>query len=242
MKRGAFKIGALESDAIHAVIVNFPSINIPKRKYTLNDSSMKLDRSLLFDDESYENRKITLTIGFKEAAVSVNERIAQLMAALDTGHYVDFIVYSDPEYIYQVIRANESTVVREVPNSDYRVVSLELSAAPYKYLADVGEIEIGTSNSVVVNPTLFEAKPYIKITGNGDVTLNVNGERFIFKGITGELELDSSLQSVWRTSGNAVINENNKMVIGPFPVLKPGKNNISVTSGTATLLPNWRTL
>lgn len=242
MKRGAFKVGALESDAIHAVIVNFPSINIPKRKYTLNDSSMKLDRSLLFDDESYENRKISLTVGFKEAAVSVNERIAQLMAAFDTGHYVDFIVYSDPEYIYQVIRANDSTVVREAPNSDYRVVNLELSAAPYKYLADVADVSLGTTETIVSNPTLFEAKPYIKITGSGDITLTVNHEVFNFKGVTGSLELDSSMQTVWRMDGNTAVNENKKMVIGPFPVLKPGQNKIHLSAGIAKMTPRWRTL
>lgn len=242
MKRGSFKIGNLTSESINAVIVNFPVIDIPNRKYTLNDSSVGLDRSILFDDNAYENRKISLTIGFKESKTEVNERIAKLMANIDKGEYVDLVVYSDSKYTYQIIRSAESSVSRPAINSDYREINLEFSAAPYKYLSDVTNSTIGTTITTLTNPTLFNAKPHIKIVGNGKIVLTVNGAQFIFNDVSGSIELDSSLQSVYRMDGNKAVNENNKMVIGPFPEFKSGANTISVSSGTATVEPRWRTL
>lgn len=242
MKRGSFKIGNLTSESINAVIVNFPVIVIPNRKYTLNDSSVGLDRSILFDDNAYENRKISLTIGLKESKTNVNDRIAKLMASIDKGEYVDLVLYSDSKYIYQVIRSAESSVNRPAFNSDYREVSLEFSAAPYKYLSGVANSTIGTTSTTITNPTLFNSKPYIKIVGNGAMTLNVNGEQFIFNDVEGSIELDSSLQSVFKMKDGKAVNQNNKMVIGPFPEFKPGANTISVSAGTATVEPRWRTL
>lgn len=242
MKRGSFKIGNLTSESINAVIVNFPVVDIPNRKYTLNDSSVGIDRSILFDDNSYENRKISLTIGFKEGKTDVNERIAKLMASIDKGEYVDLVLYSDYKYTYQVIRSAEVSVTRPAANSEYREISLEFSAAPYKYLSDVEKSTIGINNVTLTNPTLFKAKPRIKIVGSGKIILTVNGEQFIFNDVDESIELDSSLQSVYKMSDGKAINQNNKMVIGPFPELKPGTNNIKVSSGTAAIEPRWRTL
>ncbi|WP_433322448.1 hypothetical protein ACRHK7_01095 [Weissella tructae] len=242
MKRGAFKIGNLSSESINAVIVSFPNINIPERNHTLNDGVFGMDRALLFDDESYANRKITFTVGFKESTESVETRIAKLLSVIDTGKYVDLIMYSDSEYRYKVVRSSSSSINRKMPNSDYRELVLEFSAAPYKYLIDSAAIPFGSEAKTIINPTPYTSFPYIKITGTGNIDLTINGKVYGFKNVSGSIELDSAMQSVWRMDAGKAVNENNKMKLSPFPTLEIGKNIISVKGGDAIIQPNWRTL
>lgn len=242
MKRGSFKIGNLDSTSINAVIITFPTINIPERKHTLSEGIFGLDRALLFDDKSYDNRKISFTVGFKESRTSVESRIAKLMSVIDTGKYVDLIVYSDSEYVYKVVRTSTSGISRKSPNSAYRELTLEFSAAPYKYLKQDSDIKFGSEEISLTNPTPFTALPYIKIMGTGNIEMTINGKTYDFTNVVGSIELDSAMQSVWRMDAGKAINENSKMKLSPFPILKAGNNVLSIKGGTAIIQPKWRTL
>ncbi|RGX49985.1 hypothetical protein DWV22_01240 [Weissella confusa] len=241
MNKGSFTIGQLNSEDIQAVITSFPEITIPERKHTLNTSPVGIDRAILFDDNTYENRTIKFTVGFKPSA-SVGQHIAQFLAALDTGKYVDLRLYSDENYTYQVVRTGEAEVTRKGINSTYREVSVTLSAAPYKYVYPAPTGTIGTTQTTLTNPTLSTAKPYIKVTGSGAINLTINGTVYKFTGVSGSIELDSAMQNVWRVDSGVMVNENVKMAIGPFPVLKPGANTVKLSAGSATIEMRWRTL
>ena len=101
---------------------------------------------------------------------------------------------------------------------------------------------ITTTQSTLVNPTNYVAKPYIKIVGNGAITLTVIGIAYKFTDVKGSIELDSAMQNVWRVDSGIMVNENAKMAIGPFPTLKPGNNTIVLSAGTATIEMRWKTL
>lgn len=161
---------------------------------------------------------------------------------MDTGKYIDFQMYSDPDYTYQVIRQSTGIIARPTYSDSYRELTITLSSAPYRYVAPVKTATITTATSTLVNPTNYVAKPYIKIVGDGGITLTVNGVDYKFTNVTGSIELDSAMQNVWRVNGNVLVNENAKMAVGPFPTLKPGSNTIKLSTGTATIEPRWRTL
>ena len=241
MERGSFVLGhQLTSDQLNARLLNYPVITVPERKTTLNTTPVGIDRAILFDDGAYNNRDIQLIIGFEGKQADNN--IQKFLSALDTGKYIDFQMYSDSDYTYQVIRQSTGTIARPTYSDSYRELTITLSSAPYRYVAPAQTSTITTTQSTLVNPTNYVAKPYIKIVGNGAITLTVNGKAYKFTDVKGSSELDSAMQNVWRVDSGIMVNENAKMAIGPFPTFKPGNNTIVLSSGTATIEMRWRTL
>lgn len=81
------------------------------------------------------------------------------------------------------------------------------------------------------------SKPYMKIYGSGDVTLNINNNAIQFKEITDFIEIDSELQDCFKDNQLC----NSKMV-GDFPTLISGINNIGWTGNITKIeiLPRYR--
>lgn len=101
-----------------------------------------------------------------------------------------------------------------------------------------GNAEIGVETGEKIhNPTAFNAKPLIHITGSGNGTLTVNGTTMEFTGITDYLNIDCDRMDVYRLPAE---NKNNLMT-GEFPKLKTGDNLITFSGGIATvrITPRW---
>ncbi|MFL1695610.1 hypothetical protein ACJQWY_02175 [Weissella kandleri] len=213
------------------------------RKIVVNSDMLGIDRSLLTDNKTYSNRESTLKFKIKANNVDeMNSRYIGFFNAINKGSYVLANFYYDPAYQYQIFCTGIKPTTTNHNFMFNRVYEVTISAAPFKYLIDAPSVSFGTTSTTITNKTSFNSKPHIKITGSGDITLTVNGTKFSFIGVTGSIELDSSLQTVYRMDAGKAVNENSKMKIGPFPELKPGKNTISVSSGTAVIEPRWRTL
>ena len=96
-----------------------------------------------------------------------------------------------------------------------------------------------TSPAVINNPGTHDAEPLIKVTGSGNITLDINGKIIQLTGVVGHIYIDSESQYVYKDTTNL----GDKMV-GDFPVLNPGVNNMTWT-GTVTsieIIPRWRDL
>ena len=116
----------------------------------------------------------------------------------------------------------------------YGTFTLNFNCKPQKWLK-IGEnaIEI-TSSKVVFNPTFFDAKPLIKVSGTG--TMLINGSQLTLSQNTSVTYIDCDIQDAYE----GTINRNNDLtVINGFPVLKSGENNISVSGCTIDLIPRW---
>lgn len=241
MRRGDFNINGFIGSANNAVITSWFDTTIPKRKITLNDSAVGLDRAILFDDGNYDNREFTFEFSITaDTEAQRKSRYVALLIALDTGKYVPATFYFDENYQYQIVRTDVVDITRPLIFSSTRIYRVKVSAAPFKYLLNVANVT-GTSLTLI-NPEAYDAKPHFIVTGNGNIDLTVNGSITKLTGMTGSIELDSALQTVWRVDGATIINENAKMSLGAFPVLKPGANTVSVSAGTVTIEPRWRTL
>ena len=243
MKIGQFVLGhQLNSDQINARLLNYPMATIPDRKINENTSPIGIDRAILFDDKAYNNREVELMLGFEGKDSEKN--IQKFLSKLDTGGYVDFQMYSDPDYIYQVARLSTATITRPSYSDSYRELNMTLSCAPFKYLDSATKtvsVKAGT-DTIITNPTSFNAKPIIKITSTGDTSLTVNGKTLNIKDVQKEITLNSELQDAYVQEGYTVTNVNNQVSVGAYPILKPGDNTIKLTSGTANVETRWRTI
>lgn len=83
------------------------------------------------------------------------------------------------------------------------------------------------NNGTLYNPTEFNAKPLIHVTGTGTGTLTIAGQTITLKNMVDYLNIDCDKQDVYRLSSE---NRNNCME-GEFPVLFPKTNTVGFTGG-----------
>lgn len=118
--------------------------------------------------------------------------------------------------------------------------SLKFNCKPFKYsFAGQSPITI-TKATTIINPEDWQSAPYMKITGNGDITLVINGTLFSFTGVAGYIEVDSKMMLSY--TGTTL--QGNKIKFMDFPKFSPGENTISFTGSVTKIeiTPRWCTL
>ena len=105
-----------------------------------------------------------------------------------------------------------------------------------------GEITVEYGVRPYYNPTPFESKPLIKVTGRG--TLGIGEYILTITGTTSQtLYIDCETMEIYTIEGTVPMGASSLVSINKldFPVLKPGMNNISVGSGitAVTITPRW---
>lgn len=114
---------------------------------------------------------------------------------------------------------------------------IEFRCRPERFLLS-GNIEVPVSSGdILLNPTAYEAKPLIHITGTGDGTLTVAGTTMEFEDISDYLNIDCDKMDVFRLPSE----NRNSLMTGDFPRLASGENIISYTGGieTVTITPRF---
>lgn len=94
-----------------------------------------------------------------------------------------------------------------------------------------------TATGNLYNPTLYEAKPLIRVYGTG--TLVIGSEQVTITSANGYTDLDCELEDAYRDSDNC--NGNIQLYGDHFPVIPAGKHGVSFTSGISRveIVPRW---
>ena len=114
---------------------------------------------------------------------------------------------------------------------------LEFDCKPQRFLKS-GETPIEFERSgVIYNPTLFEAKPLIRVYGNG--VLGVGEETVTISENISYVDIDCEVEDAYRGAEN--MNGNITLSSGEFPKLLPGENGISIGTGITRVVvtPRW---
>lgn len=155
------------------------------------------------------------------------------------GGYNELWDSYNPRYFRYAAVEGSVDVVEELAN--YGELSLTFNCKPLRYsFAGQQAIEIMHSNTQLYNPEKLAAAPYIKIYGNGNISLSVNAVTLTFSGVSEYIEIDSELMNVYK--GLTLLN--NITTGDTFPTLAPGINNITITGGAtrAEIVPRWCTI
>lgn len=82
------------------------------------------------------------------------------------------------------------------------------------------------NNFIVKNSSNFEVNPIITLYGNGNLQLTINDEILTINNVVNQVNIDSDLMICTNADGS------NKLIdmLGNFPTLKVGNNNITVSS------------
>ena len=91
----------------------------------------------------------------------------------------------------------------------------------------------------MLNPTAYEAKPLIKVTGSGSGTLTIQGQTMNITNLVDYVYIDCEQQDVYRLPSE----NRNSLASGVFPKLMPGNNSITISGfNSVEIVPRFYTL
>jgi len=98
------------------------------------------------------------------------------------------------------------------------------------------EYEVNSNNAIlIINNTYYEIEPTITLTCSGNISITINNETFYLNSCEGTYILDSKNKLITKNG----INSSNIM-IGSFPKLKKGNNNISYTGTISSFVISYK--
>lgn len=188
------------------------------------------DGSLLITDGARENIPIDVPMNVVNRPYWLGDSYRRAKAWLRGGGKLK--VFDDSSVHYRVKNVEISDNQRF--RTGQKFVASFISD-PYTYLdSGLAEIEPGT----LTNPGDL-CFPQYRITGSGNAVLTVNGHSVTSK-YSGVLTIDRDLMIAYADDKTVV----NTATEGDFlPLsLQPGVNEVSISGGDLTIIPNWRML
>lgn len=166
-------------------------------------------------------------------------------------HYQDFIAFlmQDGEYhklrdtahpdVYRMAAVDAAPTYTTGAFNESGQFTVTFNCKPQKYLiAGERATEISSGSVTLWNPTNYEAKPLIRVYGNGTVSIGsylitVANDPFDY------IDIDCDVMDCM----NGISNANKYVTLSgyEFPVLGKGTTKITV-SGTAEITPRWWTI
>ena len=199
---------------------------------------------LTIDNKKYENVIVRYTgkcvaQNKYEFAEKLKAFRNELCASVGYKRLTD--TYNPDEYRLGVL--NSDFNVEAQFNNTAGTFEMEFNCKPQRFLVS-GELEVALtgSNPTISNPTIFNSKPLIKITGVG--TLSIGDWILTITGTSSQtLYIYCEMMEVYKNTGGIIEGANGLVTINKneFPELVSGVNNISVGSGLSNLVitPRW---
>lgn len=168
----------------------------------------------------WKNIQIPVEMAFKSSELKPDLR--QIKAWL---YHANKLYFSDDEAYYLV----DNVLVEPVENKFKRVgiINATFSCKPLQY-AKMPKVALSAPGTIY-NPGTENAEPYIKVTGSGLITLDIDG-RDILLNLTDYVEIDTEKGYAHKGTAGA-----DNLVSGDLPILTPGYNNISWTGTVQTV-------
>ena len=242
MKGGYFMIDGKNSEDYNLFIQHTPLIETPARRLELK-SAFGVHGGVPYDEQAYENTEMQLLMFIDgDDRTKDREKVDALLR--NNGVFKEFIPYFDPTKIYYVM--NMDGIKYESPSwyKEKQALEVIFTVKPYKYLRNVDDITFTTSTTVI-NPIDDVSQPLITLEGKGDITLTVNGDKFLVQNVDGSVIIDSERYFTYkRKSASVIENQNSKYRQKPYPIFKPGSNSVSVSQNATRVVikPRWRSL
>ena len=189
---------------------------------------------LLTLNHRYSNVDITYHAGIRRHFVVSFDALMSFLLS-DPGYHRLEDSYHPDHYRLAVM---ESAVKPKPGAFNYDgTFDLKFSCKPQMFLKSGEKIDEFTANGTIYNPTLFDAKPLLRVYGTGQA--QIGSETFKITSADTYTDIDCDLEDAYK--GTANLNANLVLSSGEFPVLKPGVNGVVLGSGITKIeiTPRW---
>lgn len=179
---------------------------------------------------NYKDRIIPLNFmlikKFGEDTESFVSRIDYVINWLEDKLNKDLIIYLRPDRKYIVKRIIKDVV--EFEKSRIIKINTKFICEPFMYELNEPVITIN-EKSIIYNPGDFDSECNIKIYGSGNIQLTINDETVRINNVDKYVELDSKLLLCLKKDKTSKTRD----MVGHFPLLSRGANNISWTGNVS---------
>jgi len=237
---GSFTFAGTSSSAYNVIVANVPEMNRPARKQTIIEVPGR-SGDIIFPEDAWTNIQQGYDIFKGTGAVAATKDARALISWLHgVKGYQRLTDSFDPE-IFRLAYLDGDIQIDNLRNNIWRA-RVNFSCRPERFLLTGETVATKTSSGdVISNPTAYDSKPLIKVTGSGAVTLTVGSYSVSISNISSYLNLDCDTQDAYKTMAE---NMNNTVTItqgGSFPRLHPGSNTISWTGSVTKveITPRW---
>lgn len=193
-----------------SAVKNIETIEVPGRNGNLH-----------IDNNCYKSKEITIECNLLDIS-----KLDDVKALIDG--MIEIELSTEPERIYDATVMNQ--IDFEIFAKNERVFPLQLELNPLSRGEKIST-EINISSTHINVGGNAETLPIISIVGKGKVAINNK----MFETTIDNLEVDCEMQECTLEG----ISANDKIVIDEFPVLYPGKNNISYYEGVTSLIISY---
>jgi phage-related protein len=237
---GVIIFNGVSSENYAIQVEHLPGYETPEKNYTIIHIPGR-NGDLAIDEGSYKNtpRSYEIAIGsitknFTSMANNVSRwlRSASGYARLEDSY--------EPDY-YRLALYKEAGILTNILGHAGRAV-VNFECKPQRFLKAGDKPITVTSGQILWNPTGYEAKPTIILSGIGAASLSVGAHTVTISNIGSSLTLNSDIEDAY----NGSVNRNSDISLpnGIFPKLVAGDNTISFSGGISavSIIPRWWTI
>lgn len=197
---------------------------------------------LIIDNGRYNNIVIPYKLTILNKTVYSFESLARQIKgwlSSEMGYFRLWDSY-DPDYFRLASYSDETDIEQEL--KELGSLSASFDCKPFKY-SFIGQTPvIFTKASSLYNAEQFSSAPYVKVYGNGNITLTINESSFTLRNVSEYIELDFELPNAHK-GGEAKNNLVSGADMSGLRLVK-GFNFISWTGAVerVEITPRWCTL
>lgn len=201
--------------------------------------------AIAIDQGRFENIEVTYPAGcFAESQQDFAEKIATLRNELASRYTYKRLTdtYNPDEFRLGLYRSGlEASAARYNTAGEFDIV---FDCKPQRWLVSGETAQTFTSSGSITNPTLFDAKPLLAVTGSGTLTIGTQTMTIIARASSSSvLYIDCESQEAWEIVGAGKTSRNDYVQNAgeEFPVLSAGANTVTLGSGITRVVitPRW---
>ena len=192
---------------------------------------------LILDNGNFENFILTIECYLNCLSEDKNVISKEIKRWLQSDFsYKKLILSNDTEFYYEAYC--DTKLDFEYISSNFESFLISFSCKPYK--KEINENVITITESTNIYNNYMPSNPLIKVVGSGDVTVSINNQELILKGLEDEIEVDCEIMNAYKKINGDIVLLNNKMY-SDFPILESGENQISFEGNISKIeiIPRW---
>lgn len=209
---------------------------------------------IIVNNNRFKNIEITIKVRAmpKFCNLSLQQfknKLSEWLVSQDVAEYKKLKLSYYPNYYRKAVVTNIAEVVAVYKN----IYETEITflCDPFLYSEDglkeknIISGEIINYTYTIYNPEKWESEPIMTVNGNGTFAISINGETMTITLNSTAVVIDKQQENVYYKSTG--ISCNSLLIADKIPNLKPGANDIAITSSVTanfsmSLIPNWRRL
>ena len=239
--RKTFTFGNINSGDYGVYISGKGTFDSPARVVEMLDVPAR-NGQLTIDGGRFQNIEVKYPSGIYGATnANFRDKIMAFRNAMGalTGYQRLTDDYNPDEFRMGIFSAGITSSPMALRLADFDVI---FNCKPQRFLVSGETPTTFTSSGTIENPTLFDAKPMLEITGTGIV--GIGNYSMTIQGQSGQtVYVDCDIMEAWTLNGGQKVNANDQVQYAgnKFPSLEAGENGRALGSGITSVkvTPRW---